>query len=166
MIRSIIVGLLLTGSAFAAEAMEFEEGTHYQRIAVPVATADSSRVEVVEAFSYGVPCIGFSDCDGVRHLIQDGKTGLLVDRDDPDGLAGALRKVADPEFRQFLSDSARRFANDHLSYAQWRAHWLQMIDNAAGGCNNQARPQLPAAYDPANPRSQHWRDLLRTFIGH
>ncbi len=52
MIRSIIVGVLLASSAFAAQAMEFEEGTHYQRIAVPVATADPSRVEVVEAFSY------------------------------------------------------------------------------------------------------------------
>ena len=36
----------------AALAMEFEEGTHYERLSMPVQTADDSRVEVVEAFSY------------------------------------------------------------------------------------------------------------------
>jgi glycosyltransferase involved in cell wall biosynthesis len=119
---------------------------------------------VVEAFSYGVPCIGFSDCDGVRHIIQHGETGLLVDRDDPDGLTDALRKIADPDFRQVLSSNARRFAVDNLSYAQWRANWLQMIDNVANQRNKDAQPQLPVAYDPAHPRSQHWRDLLKTFM--
>jgi glycosyltransferase involved in cell wall biosynthesis len=119
---------------------------------------------VVEAFSYGVPCIGFSDCDGVRHLIQHEQTGLLVDREVPDGLADALRKIADPNFRQVLSDNARRFADNNLSFAQWRANWLQMINNAVNRRNNEARPQFPAAYDPAHPRSQHWRDLLKTFM--
>ena len=38
--------------ATSALAMEFEEGTHYARLSVPVQTADSSRIEVVEAFSY------------------------------------------------------------------------------------------------------------------
>jgi len=38
-----------------AHAMEFEEGTHYVRLPVPVQTADASRVEVVECFAY--PCI-------------------------------------------------------------------------------------------------------------
>jgi glycosyltransferase involved in cell wall biosynthesis len=119
---------------------------------------------VVEAFSYGVPCIGFSDCDGVRHIIQHGQTGLLADREDPGSLADALRKIADPDFRQTLSDNAKQFAKDNLSYAQWRANWLQMIDNAANRRNNRAQSQLPVAHDSAHPRSQHWRDLLRTFI--
>ena len=50
--RTILAGLLLLLVAPFAGAMEFEEGTHYQRLAVPVATADDTRVEVVEAFSY------------------------------------------------------------------------------------------------------------------
>ena len=43
-----LIGLV----ALNAQAMEFEEGTHYERLTVPVQTADDSRVEVVEAFSY------------------------------------------------------------------------------------------------------------------
>ena len=50
-----VAGLLLafiTCAAASAQAMEFEEGVHYERLAVPVQTTDESRVEVVEAFSY------------------------------------------------------------------------------------------------------------------
>ncbi len=50
-----VTGLLLALLSLAAasvHAMEFEEGVHYERLAVPVQTADESRVEVVEAFSY------------------------------------------------------------------------------------------------------------------
>ena len=46
---AILIAATVLGSA---QAMEFEEGTHYARLAVPVQTADDSRVEVVEAFSY------------------------------------------------------------------------------------------------------------------
>lgn len=44
--------MVLALVAFGAQAMEFEEGTHYERLTVPVQTADDTRVEVVEAFSY------------------------------------------------------------------------------------------------------------------
>jgi len=49
----IFACLLFACSAVsAAWGMEFEEGTHYERLSVPVQTADDTRVEVVEAFSY------------------------------------------------------------------------------------------------------------------
>ena len=53
--RIMISALLLWIGAFGgpvAQATEFEEGTHYVRLPVPVATSDPSRVEVVEVFSY------------------------------------------------------------------------------------------------------------------
>lgn len=48
----VLTAYALLGLSFSAQAMEFEEGTHYERLAVPVQIADDSRVEVVEAFSY------------------------------------------------------------------------------------------------------------------
>ena len=50
-----IVALLALASltvGASAQAMEFEEGTHYVRLAVPVQTQDEARVEVAEVFSY------------------------------------------------------------------------------------------------------------------
>jgi thiol:disulfide interchange protein DsbA len=48
-IKWMALALLLPGLAVAAD---YEEGTHYVRLDVPVQTADPSRVEVVESFSY------------------------------------------------------------------------------------------------------------------
>lgn len=48
----VLTAIALAGFSFTVQAAEFEEGTHYERLTVPVQTADDSRVEVVEAFSY------------------------------------------------------------------------------------------------------------------
>jgi thiol:disulfide interchange protein DsbA len=45
----LVLSLGATGTALA---QEWEEGVHYERLPVTVATADAARVEVVEVFSY------------------------------------------------------------------------------------------------------------------
>jgi thiol:disulfide interchange protein DsbA len=55
----------------AVQAMEFEEGTHYERLSVPVQTRDASRVEVVEAFSYAcIHCKTFDPAVEAWHAEQ------------------------------------------------------------------------------------------------
>ena len=53
----VILSAKLTGSSIISmdEKMEFVEGEHYVVLDKPVATRDSSKVEVVEMFSYGCP---------------------------------------------------------------------------------------------------------------
>ncbi len=58
MIKQLLkaVGVIaLTLSASAAMAQEWVAGQHYQIIQTPVPTTDSSKIEVVEAFSYLCP---------------------------------------------------------------------------------------------------------------
>ncbi|NIP15428.1 MAG: thioredoxin domain-containing protein [Pseudomonadales bacterium] len=43
---------LAVGASAPAFAQEWQEGVHYERLPVSVATADAARVEVVEVFSY------------------------------------------------------------------------------------------------------------------
>ena len=38
-----------------AEEIEYEEGTHYVELQVPLKTADETKIEVTEYFSYGCP---------------------------------------------------------------------------------------------------------------
>ena len=53
-----IAATMMVGVCHAEAA--FQEGIHYERLPVPVDTADSSRVEVVEVFSYAcVHCYTF-----------------------------------------------------------------------------------------------------------
>tara|TARA_Y100001933_G_scaffold220346_1_gene229564 strand:- start:1115 stop:1825 length:711 start_codon:yes stop_codon:yes gene_type:complete len=50
----------LAGPAFAADTARFEEGTHYERLPIPVDTREPGKVEVVEVFSYGcIHCKNF-----------------------------------------------------------------------------------------------------------
>jgi glycosyltransferase involved in cell wall biosynthesis len=51
-----------------------------------------------EAMQHGVPVIS-SRCLGPEGIVRDGENGLLYDRDDAEGLAAAMRRMAsDPEF--------------------------------------------------------------------
>ena len=63
---TVLVTLLPFGSASFGQIERFGAGTHYQEIANPVNTNDSSKVEVIEAFWYGC-----SHCFRFEPLIAD-----------------------------------------------------------------------------------------------
>ena len=79
---------------------------------------------LTEAMACGVPCV-VSDCsDGVRALVEDGVTGVLVGRGDARWLADGLARVmADPHFAARLADAGRARAAKLLPgvvTAQWK----------------------------------------------
>lgn len=61
--RNVLVAIVLLQWAllpFARAAESFTAGTHYEVLPVPVKTADASKIEVVEMFSYAcVHCFSF-----------------------------------------------------------------------------------------------------------
>jgi thiol:disulfide interchange protein DsbA len=78
----IVAGLLLVFAALqGVEAQEFEEGTHYVRLAVPVATADDTRVEMVEVFSYA--CIHCKTFDPALEAWRAGQGSHVMFRRVP-----------------------------------------------------------------------------------
>jgi glycosyltransferase involved in cell wall biosynthesis len=80
----------------------------------------------MEAMALGLPCIS-TDCDGggARFLIEDGKNGLLVPKENAEQLADAMRRcLADQQFMDQLGNRARDIC-DRLSaeriYSEWEA---------------------------------------------
>jgi glycosyltransferase involved in cell wall biosynthesis len=67
---------------------------------------------IIEAGAMARPVIG-SNLDGVRELIVDGETGLLVPVNDPEALADAILKI--------LNDPERGRAMGEAGYYQARA---------------------------------------------
>ena len=63
---------------------------------------------VAEAMAHCLPVTGFSECAGVRDLVQDGSNGLLAPGNgDEAALAAVLRRaMADPALRQRLGQAA------------------------------------------------------------
>lgn len=73
---------------------------------------------LMEAGALGKPVVA-SDIEGVREIILDGKTGLLVQKDNPRKLAEAvLRLEADPQLRFKLGRSLQKKIKDEYSLSQ------------------------------------------------
>ncbi|USG62808.1 glycosyltransferase [Sneathiella marina] len=85
---------------------------------------------VVEAFTYGIPCIGYSDCEGVNHLIKDNENGFLIDRKNPEAMVIALNNLADEEVRSRLSRNASKFARESFRKRDFEHNWMNVIQSA------------------------------------
>jgi glycosyltransferase involved in cell wall biosynthesis len=73
-------------------------------------------VACLEAMAHARPVVATA-VGGLRDLVVDGKTGLLVPPRDPGALRAALeRLLADPELRRLLGAAARERARTHFSW--------------------------------------------------
>ncbi|MBU2967740.1 thiol:disulfide interchange protein DsbA/DsbL [Amphritea sp. 2_MG-2023] len=60
MLKKLAIGLVFALTAVVAQAEDYKAGINYDVIAMPVPTADKTKVEVVEAFGYLCPhCASF-----------------------------------------------------------------------------------------------------------
>lgn len=83
-------------------------------VVVPSVIPDALSRVILEALWAGRPVIA-TRVGGTPELIIEGKTGLLVDRNDPDGLARAIETVLrDDALRASLSAGARRHVEERF----------------------------------------------------
>ena len=76
---------------------------------------DGIPVALMEAMAMGLPCIS-TGISGIPELIEDGFSGILIEPDDVEALAGALEKVLkDSRLAQTLGDAARKRVMEHFS---------------------------------------------------
>ena len=74
---------------------------------------DQLPMVILEAMALGKPVVATRVC-GIPDVIEDGRTGLLVEPRDPEGLAAAILKlVEDPGLREELSQRARLAAEHY-----------------------------------------------------
>ena len=73
---------------------------------------------VLEAMALGVPVVA-TDVDGIRELVEDGRSGLLVAPRSPDRLADALQRVIeDDDTAAALALEARRLVEREYSFTR------------------------------------------------
>jgi glycosyltransferase involved in cell wall biosynthesis len=68
-----------------------------------------------EAMSFGKPVIGF-DLAPINEIVQNGRTGILVDPDDTAGLHDALKTIlTDSHLRKNLGAAAKERYEHHFA---------------------------------------------------
>lgn len=73
---------------------------------------------ILEAMAAGLPIVA-TKVGGVPEMIQDGKDGILVEPQNPQELAGAIKKiVADDNLRESLGDNAFGVVKEKFSLAE------------------------------------------------
>ena len=89
-------------------------------------------VACLEAMAHGRPVVA-SAVGGLRDLVADGKTGLLVPPRDPAALRAALeRLLGDPELRRRLGAAGRERARERFSWPAVTDATLAAYAEAAG----------------------------------
>ena len=84
----------------------------------------------LQAMRAGIPCLGSRD-DAAADVIVDGETGLLVPRQDPDAISGAvIRLLTDETMRRRLGATARRRFDSLFTYPRFRARLAGILARA------------------------------------
>ena len=94
----------------------------------------SSRFEglsmaMLEAIACGLPVVSFACPCGPRDVITDGINGLLVPKENIEGLAKALLKMMDsPEQIQIMGENARRKSEDY-QIESLASKWKELFES-------------------------------------
>jgi glycosyltransferase involved in cell wall biosynthesis len=93
---------------------------------------EATSIAGLEAMACGRPLVG-TNVGGIPYLIDDGKTGLLVEPKDPSGLADALvRVLTDDAVRRGMGVSARNRAVERFSWTRIAGTVLGIYNRARG----------------------------------
>lgn len=97
---------------------------------------------IVEAMAAGLPVVSF-DCEhGVTDMIEDGKSGLLVARNDVAGLADAMaRVISDPKLRKTLASNALK-ASARYNTDAIAGQWMRLMEEATAWPSQSANVRL------------------------
>ena len=94
-------------------------------VSVSLSYKESFGVVAVEAMACGCPVVT-SDADGFREVVEDGTTGFIVPKGDPEASAGAIQRFIDnPELCHTMGAAGRARV---LRLYQWDSNVQAMLD--------------------------------------
>jgi L-malate glycosyltransferase len=92
---------------------------------------DNMPISILEAFAAGTPVVT-TNAGGIPYVVTDGETGLMVEREDSDGLArAALRLFEEPGLVSKLTRGAREQSRLY-TWPAVRDGWLKVYREVAG----------------------------------
>ena len=110
------------------------------RVSIGLSISDALSISALEAMVMGsFPIQSNTSCLG--ELVQDGESGMLVHPEDPEAVAGALRRaVTDEELVDRAAEINARIAAEHLDRSVIRPQVVQMYERIAAQARSKKKP--------------------------
>lgn len=101
-------------------------------VVVPSEWYENCPMSVLEAMAYGKPIVG-SRIGGIPELVEEGKTGLLYEAGDVDGLLQALNQLMhSKDLRQQMGKAGRERVEQHFSLDMHHQGLMNIYKNVLG----------------------------------
>lgn len=119
---------------FMGESSEIHEKIKNAKVFVLSSNYEGLPNVVMEAMALGLPVISTDcPCGGPRMLIENEKSGILVDTNDVEAMVEKLRIILkNPSFAEFLGENGRETAegfNQEKIYKSWEIYMKEIIGN-------------------------------------
>lgn len=89
---------------------------------------------LLEAMQQGLPCISTVE-GGIPAIIEDGKTGLLVKRQDADDLANKIAwTIEHPSEREGMGDNGIKKFRSDFTLARFENKFKEVVSEALADC--------------------------------
>ncbi|MFA7231171.1 MAG: glycosyltransferase family 4 protein [Victivallaceae bacterium] len=89
----------------------------------------------IEAFSFGIPVVGF-DVGGVSEWLKNNVNGILVPAKDVDGMAAAVRRlISSPEIADQFGENGHNMVKNNFSPDNFLVSFKAMLDGITAGEN-------------------------------
>jgi glycosyltransferase involved in cell wall biosynthesis len=103
---------------FPGAARDVAERLSEAQMFVLTSRSEGFPRSILEAMRAGLPVVA-SDVGGIAEAVLHGETGLVVDRDNPDQLSGALRTLLEnPQMRRRFGRAGRRRYEFNFTFEQ------------------------------------------------
>lgn len=104
-----------------------EEQLLNSSIYVMTSLTESFGLVILEASSYGIPCIAFDSANGVKNLIKDNWDGYLVENRDKLKMAKRIiNLINDKNRRLIMGDNAYKKCNNYLA-SNIKDEWIKIF---------------------------------------
>lgn len=134
LLEDLAAELKLNNISFPGKIPPSEMPALYERadIYLNSPNIDNMPNSVIEAYASGTPVIS-TNAGGIPYIVENEKTGLLVDVNDHEALAkAAIRVLEDEKLAQNLIEKGRKML-DKFSWTNARDEWLRIYRELATG---------------------------------
>ena len=84
---------------------------------------ESFGLVLLEAMSYGIPCIAFDSALGAKEIIDD-KSGILIKNRNLEEMANTICNYFEGKYKFNISDKIQNYSYDNVKYV-----WKKFIDD-------------------------------------